>query len=80
MAIGPQDYIDELLVKKYSQTQVDNHDSMTSMVDPQKMLSAMTDFSTVSRNMFVLNQKLTVACSKLNAMNAKYRQAAHLQS
>lgn len=74
MAIGPQDYIDELLVKKYSQTQVDNHDAMTSMIDPQKVMSAMNDYSTVSRNMFALSNKLTLACSKLNAMSAKYKQ------
>ena len=79
MAIGPQDYIDELLVKKYSQTQVDNHDAMTSMVDPQKVMSAMNDYSTVSRNMFALSNKLTLACSKLNAMSAKYKQAASFE-
>ena len=80
MAVGPQDYIDELLVKKYSQTQVDNHDSMESMVDPKKMMEAMSDYSTVSRHMFTLNQKLTSACSKINSMSAKYRQAATLES
>lgn len=80
MAIGAQDYIDELLVKKYSKTQVDNHDMGASMVDPKMMMAAMNDYSDVSRNMFALSQKLTIACSKLNAMSAKYKQARDFES
>ena len=41
MAIGAEDYIDQLLVKKYAEEKVDNHDNMESMVDPHKMMSAM---------------------------------------
>jgi len=76
MAVGAQDYIDQLLVRKYATEKVDNHDSVNSMVDPEKMMSAMNDYSTVSRNMFTLNQKLTAACSALNAMNAQYKKAS----
>lgn len=75
MAIGAKDYIDQLLVKKYSQEKVDNHDAINSMVDPTKMMEAMNDYSSMSRNMFTLNQKLTSACYSINAMNAKYRKA-----
>ena len=28
MAIGAEDYIDQLLVKKYAEEKVDNHDNM----------------------------------------------------
>lgn len=75
MSVGAQDYIDQLLVKKYSKEQVDNHEAMESMVDPEKMMSAMNDLASVSRNMFILNQKLKSACYSIKAANAKYRKA-----
>ena len=80
MAIGAQDYIDQLLVKKYAQEKVDNHDAIESMVQPEKMMEAMTDYSNMSRNMFGLNQKLTAACYAINAVSAQYRKAATLQA
>ena len=40
MAVGAEDYIDQLLVKKYAEEKVDNHENMESMVDPQWMLNA----------------------------------------
>ena len=43
MAVGARDYIDKLLVKKYADEKVDNHDAMVSMVDPNKMLDVMND-------------------------------------
>ena len=81
MAIGARDRIDQMLVKKYAQQQVDNHDNTVSMVNPDKMMSAMNDYASMSRNMFVLNQRLNSACSRLNARTARYatspiRQAA----
>jgi hypothetical protein len=79
MAVGAQDFIDQLLVKKYAQEKVDNHDGIESMISPAKMMEAMNDFSTVSRNMFVLNQKLSAACYAINAINAQYRKAATLE-
>ena len=32
MAIGAEDYIDQLLVKKYAEEKVDNHDDMESLI------------------------------------------------
>ena len=72
MAIGARDHIDQLLVKKYAQQQVDNHENTASMIAPEKMMSAMNDFASMSRNMFVLSQKLNTACSRLNARTARY--------
>lgn len=72
MAIGARDHIDQLLVKKYAQSQVDNHDNMTSVINPEKMMSAMNDYASMSRNMFALNQQLNRACSRLNARSARY--------
>ena len=78
MSIGAKDYIDQLLVKKYAGEQVDNHDAIESMVEPEKMLEAMTDYSNMSRNMFALSQQLTKVCMSVNARNAQYRKAATL--
>ena len=72
MAIGARDRIDQLLVKKYAQERVDNHEAMTSMVNPEKMLSAMNDYASMHRNMFVLSQRLNQACSRINARTARY--------
>ncbi len=72
MAIGARDRIDQLLVKKYAQERVDNHEAMTSMVNPEKMMSAMNDFASMHRNMFVLSQRLNQACSRINARTARY--------
>jgi len=80
MAIGAQDYIDQLLVQKYSNEKVDNHDGIASMVNPEKMMEAMNDYSSMSRNMFALNKKLTATCYAINAVSAQYRRAASLES
>lgn len=76
MSIGAKDYIDRLLVKKYATEKVDNHDLSASMVSPEKMLSAMNDYSEVSRNMFAMQNKLTKACSSINAASARYNKRA----
>ena len=73
MAIGARDYIDKLLVKKYADEKVDNHDALVSMVDPNKMLEAMNDVAMVQRNMFALSQKLQNSCYAINARTARYK-------
>lgn len=73
MAIGAEDYIDQLLVKKYAEEKVDNHDNMESMVDPNKMMGAMNDYASMYRNMMVLKQRLNIACYAVNAKNARYQ-------
>ena len=78
MAIGAKDYIDQLLVKKYADEKVDNHDAMESMVDPNKMLEAMNDVAMIQRNMFALSQKLSNTCYAFNARAARYKKAANM--
>ena len=73
MSIGARDYIDKLLVKKYADEKVDNHEAMESMVDPNKMLEAMNDVATIQRNMFMLSQKLCSTCYAINAKAARYQ-------
>ncbi len=72
MAVGPRDYIDQLLVKKYADEKVDNP-SIAHMVDADKMLNAMGDFSDMRKNMMLLNNKLQNFCAALNAKSAQYR-------
>ena len=72
MAVGARDYIDKLLVKKYADEQVDNHDAMESMIDPNKMLEAMNDVANIKRNMFMLSAKLSAVCYGVNA-KARYQ-------
>lgn len=75
MAIGVTDYIDQLLVQKYSLEKVDNHESMVSAVEPEKMMSALNDHASMSRNMFLLNQTLKNSCSAIKSRNVQYRKA-----
>ena len=72
MAIGAEDYIDQLLVKKYQDERVDNHDNMESMVDPNKMMETMNDIAAVQSNMLALSNKLSCICSQINA-KARYK-------
>ena len=72
MAVGARDYIDKLLVKKYADEKVDNHDAVESMVDPQKMLEAMNDVAEVQKNMFLISQRLYSTCYAINA-KARYK-------
>lgn len=75
MAVGARDYIDKLLVKKYANEKMDNHDAMTSMVDPDKMMDAMNDVAAIQRNMFTLSARLQDACYAINA-KARYKKGA----
>ncbi len=72
MAVGARDYIDKLLVKKYADEQVDNHDAMESMIDPNKMLEAMNDVANIQRNMFMMSARLSAVCYGINA-KARYQ-------
>jgi hypothetical protein len=75
MGIGAEDYIDRMLVQKYQEEKVDNHDSMESMVDPEKMLGAMNDYASTLRNMVQLRQRLNIACYAINARTARYQRS-----
>jgi len=76
MAVGAKDYIDKLLVKKYSKQQVDNHDAVESMIDPDKMLETMNDYAAVQRGMLALSNRLSMACYGINARTARYTRDA----
>ena len=76
MAVGARDFIDKLLVEKYAQEKVDNHDidSMVSKVSADDMLSAMNTSADSYRTMLALNNRLTMVCYGVVAKSAKYVQ------
>ncbi len=75
MGVGADDYIDKMLVQKYQEEKVDNHDNMESMVDPNKMMEAMNDYAATLRNMMELRQRLNIACYAINARTARYQRS-----
>ena len=74
MAVGARDYIDKLLVEKYSQEKVDNHDEggLTSRVSADDMLTAMNTSANHYKNMIALNQRLAMVCYGVVAKSARY--------
>ena len=80
MAVGARDQIDQLLVKKYANEKVDNHENTVSMVDPKKMYEAMNDYASMHRNMLEMKMKLQQACYSINARSAKYRPSRNIQA
>ena len=76
MAIGARDFIDKLLVEKYAQEKVDNHDtdSLVSKISAEDMLGAMKASSDTYRTMLALNNRLTMVCYGVVAKSAKYLQ------
>ena len=74
MAVGARDFIDKLLVEKYAQEKVDNHDerALMSRVSADDMMSAMNSSASNFRTMLQLNQRLTMVCYGVVAKSAKY--------
>lgn len=79
MAIGAFDFLDQLLVQKYAELKVENHEDKVSAISPKEMYESMNSLSSVNRNMLALNQQLTVACQALNARNVQYKQAVTVE-
>ena len=75
MGIGAEDYIDKMLVQKYQEEKVDNHENTESIVDPEKMLEAMNEYASTLRNMVQLRQRLNIACYAINARTARYQRS-----
>ena len=76
MTIGARDFIDKLLVEKYAQEKVDNHneDALTSRISADDVMSAMDVSANNFRTMLALNNRLTMVCYGVVAKSAKYVQ------
>ena len=80
MSIGAREFIDKLLVEKYSNTQVENHneDALVSRVNADDMLYAMNASASNFKSMLALNKRLTAVCYGVVAKSAKYLQTEEL--
>lgn len=76
MAIGAKDFIDKLLVEKYAQEKVDNHndDAFTSRISANDVMSVMDASANNYKTMLALNKRLTMICYGVVAKSAKYIQ------
>ena len=74
MTIGAREFIDKLLVEKYSNTQVENHneDALVSRIDADDMMYAMNASAANFKSMLALNKRLTTVCYGVVAKSAKY--------
>ena len=76
MAIGARDFIDKLLVEKYAQEKVDNHDNLESRISPNEVMDVMSVASNNALNYLKLSQKLAIVCNAVNTKAAKYEPVA----
>ncbi len=76
MAVGARDFIDKLLVEKYAQEKVDNHDAdgLQSRISADDIMSAMNCSANNFKTMMALNKRLTMVCYGVVAKSAKYVQ------
>ena len=76
MAVGARDFIDKLLVEKYAQEKVDNHDdnAYVSKISVDDMYASMNASANNYRTMLALNNRLTMVCYGVVAKTAKYVQ------
>lgn len=76
MTVGAKDYIDKLLVEKYAQEKVDNHDegAYVSKVSADDMYNSMNLASNNFRTMLALNNRLTMICYGVVAKSVKYEE------
>ena len=74
MSIGAREFIDKLLVEKYSNTQVENHnsDALVSKVSADDMMYAMNTSAANFKTMLALNKRLTNVCYGIVSKSAKY--------
>lgn len=80
MAIGAKDHIDRLLVKKYSDKQVDNHNVEESVISADDVMRIMNYVSTNTMTQIKLSRRLSIACYAVNAMSANYNKTQRLAS
>jgi hypothetical protein len=74
MSIGAREFIDKLLVEKYSNSQVENHneDALVSKVNADDMMYAMNASAANFKTMIALNKRLTSVCYGVVSKSAKY--------
>ena len=76
MAIGARDFIDKLLVEKYAQEKVDNHDNLESRISAEEVMDVMSVASHNALNYLKLSHRLAIVCYAVNVKAAKYEPVA----
>ena len=74
MAIGAREFIDKLLVEKYAQEKVDNHDenAFVSRISADEVMTSMNASANYYKTMLGLNARLTSVCYGVVSQSAKY--------
>lgn len=72
MTVGAKDYIDQLLVKKYSDKQMNNLTATESAVPAGKMIELMDDVASTKKTMLTLQLKLANKIQNLSS-NMAYK-------
>ena len=77
MTIGAREFIDKLLVEKYSNTQVENHnpEALVSRIKADDMMYAMNTSASNFKTMLALNKRLTSVCYGVVSKSAKYERS-----
>ena len=81
--IGPKDSLEEFIVKRYAQKQVNMPKIAESVVDPDKMMLSMNNQAIAGRCMAVIGRKISALSYAINAANADYskrKDLAHVLS
>ena len=83
MAIGPKDSLEEFIVKRYAQKQMNLPRVAESVVDPDKMMLSMNNQAIAGKCMAVIGRRISAISYALNAANADYskrKDLAHVLS
>ncbi|MBQ9688468.1 hypothetical protein IJV79_02395 [bacterium] len=83
MSIGPKDSLEEFIVKRYAQKQVNSPRIAESVVDPDRMMVSMNNYALAGKCMAVIGRKISALNYALNAANADYskrKDLAHVLS
>lgn len=83
MPIGPKDSLEEFIVKRYAQKQMNQPKVAESVVDPDKMMLSMNNYAVAGKCMAVIGRKISALSYALNAANADYskrKDLAHVLS
>ncbi len=80
MAVGAREFIDKLLVEKYANEKVENHneDALVSRVSADDMMYAMNTSAANFKTMIALNKRLTSVCYGVVSKSAKYTSSEEL--
>lgn len=69
MAIGPKDYIDQMLAKKYSGEKVNNLEDVSRLgISNDEYWKLMKDYADVQRTLYMVSSQIK---SKMNAVGLK---------